>query len=224
MVTMMRTQKLAASTGMLAAERERLEREIEALSNGLPGEAAAIVARADELMAEHGAKIAELKSKRDAIDATFEVDAAKAKEARAKARGERLQAHCNELVAVEASRLDHIANAQELLEKAVAEINAAFDDHSRLREIARALTPGVSMPALMALSPTDLANRTGAWVMGLLKGVRLPGALPGAAHHIGPLALLTSIHFRQDMTWREREERVVAPAIEAAVGYAQGDA
>src|SRR5262245_35805730 len=85
MPTTMVRQQMAASTGALAAERERLEREIEKLSMGLPEEAAEIVRKADDLLAAHGAKIAVLKAKRDQIDAQFDVTERERRRAEAEA-------------------------------------------------------------------------------------------------------------------------------------------
>src|SRR5262245_33702340 len=73
MVTTVRMQPMAASVGNLAAERQRLEEEINRLSSGLPDEAAEVVRKADRIMAEHGERIAALKAKRDEIDRAFDV-------------------------------------------------------------------------------------------------------------------------------------------------------
>src|SRR5262245_11930214 len=84
MATAVRTQ-LMSSVGHLAQERQRLEAEIARLSSGLPDEAARIVEQADALMAEHGAKLAALKSRRDEIDRAFDVSEHARRQAEAEA-------------------------------------------------------------------------------------------------------------------------------------------
>jgi seryl-tRNA synthetase len=214
---------MTTNLNALVSERDRLDAEIAGME--LDPKAAKAVAEAEAAIAAHDAKVAGLKAKRDALDERFGISAQREKEARRQARKERIDAQCQEMAEREESRLDHIQAAERHIEQAVANLSAAFADHTRLRELANTLAEGARLSSISALSPTEFESRTAAWICGLLQLVEnLPGGrAKGRVGRIGEMRLATSPKYRPDLGWRAVEAREVAPAIEAVVGYAQGE-
>jgi hypothetical protein len=76
-----------------AAARQQHQTASDFMRQLLVREAAEIVRKADALMADHGAKLAELKQRRDRIDAEFSVTVREQREAAARQHRERVEAH-----------------------------------------------------------------------------------------------------------------------------------
>jgi hypothetical protein len=185
MTTIVRAQ-MAASTGALAAERERLEREISELSTGLPAGAAEIVRRADEIMAEHGERLADLKRRRDEIDKAFAVTAREAEAARERAAAEAHDALEAQFNGAAEAYLAGMGKAEEHLSDFVAHVNEAIAAHTEMRHLASKLAAGRKIQ-MAALNPRDMITRLGGRIAGMLRKIKLPDQ--GATIRIGPLHL-----------------------------------
>jgi hypothetical protein len=207
---------MAASTGALAAERARLELEIEKLSRGLPEEAAQIVRAADALMGQHAQQITELKAARDAIDRQFDVRRQEAAEAAAEEHRKRQAARCADLRAFHQAKLDALGEAEHHLAAAVASINAAFAAEANERLAGNALSGGIRLRNVTNLSPTEFLRRL---VGGL--AAHLAGISACRMNRLGALELVNHSLFPTTETWRERERRATGPSIQALLEHAQ---
>jgi hypothetical protein len=210
----------AASTGALAAERERLEREIAELSKGLPPEAAQIVQAADALMTQHAERMQALKAARDKIDQAFGVKRREAEEAAERARAEEDERLRAALLAAEERRLQVCERAERSWRIAIADTSELFAAHENVLKAKGAITGGARSPdaAMGAMGIFEFVRRTSGRICSLLKTLRVPGTLPGTVHRIGELELPNSSHFPADQSWTEREAEIAAPMIETLTG------
>lgn len=211
-------QPMAASVGHLADERARLEREIAELSSGLPPGAAEVVRAADELMAEHGRKLAELKAKRDAIDAKFSVTAREAAEAREREDAEARAALVAQLNAAAAAYYDRTDRAEEALAAFVLHVTEAVAAHAEMRRVAHQLARGAKVP--MAFDPRAMIGRLGGRVGGMLRKIRVPDQ--GITVRLGPLQLPEEPASPRMpppgeapvvLSWREKEQAALGDAV-----------
>jgi hypothetical protein len=205
---------MAASTGALAAERARLEQEIEALSKGLPDGAAEIVRKADEIMSAHADRITELKRARDAIDAQFGVRRQAAAEAAAEEHRKRQAVRCADLVAFHQAKLAALDEAEHHLVAAVRAINAAIEAEAAERAAGNALSGGIRLRNATNLSPTEFVRRL---VGGL--AAHLAGVAACKMNRLGALELVNHTLFPTTETWRDRERRATGPSIEALLEH-----
>jgi hypothetical protein len=214
---------MAASTGALAAERARLEQEIAELSRGLPAEAASIVERADALLADHGAKIAALKARRDQIDNAFGISARDKAAAQVQARQERYEALVEALRVAEDARcaaVERIEGHAHGLRDAIIEAFAAADQERVVaKELATLARSG--RPNFPAMSQPDFAQRTGGRIGGLME--TLP---PLYRRQLGPVNWgAEAAFYPADKTgWAERERHHFELDIESAIALGAKDA
>jgi hypothetical protein len=209
---------MAASTGALAAERARLEREIETLSKGLPPEAAQIVQAADALMAQHAQQITALKAARDAIDAKFGVERREAVEAEAKARALVVERHCSEIAAAQAEVLDAVDEAEGHLKAYVAAVNRAYAAEARRRSAANAMAGGVRLSMTVSLGKQYV---TGRLVGGHCAHTAKVAAIDAVGRTWGTLTLIDYAHYPATMSWREREESATAADVQRLIDHAR---
>jgi hypothetical protein len=201
---------MAASTGALAAERERLEKEITELSKGLPPGAAELVKQADALMSEHASKIVALKQARDRLDAEFGVKAREAESAAAAARAAEEQRLRQVLLDAEARRLVAVGRCEQLLRKWVAATNEMVAAHEAMTKAASALTRGTRAIGGNTLSALDFTERFVGRLVSLLKTLKVHGA----PHRLGRSLDLpnSSLHSATE-SWVEKERAVVEPVM-----------
>jgi hypothetical protein len=220
-------QPMTASNGMMAAEnrrlqteRERLEREITELSRGMPAEASAIVQRADELLAEHGAKISALKARRDAIDAQFGISAREAEERQQREDEQAKQALVDAMNAAAETYFAATHEAEQCLAAFVSWQNEATAAHTALRRTANVMSRGAKTPT--AFSSVEMMTRLGRRIGSALRGVKSPDRAGAVTVEIGPLKLpaeIVSPRVPQPgeevavLSWREKEERALAGAV-----------
>jgi hypothetical protein len=211
---------MTKSVGHLAAERERLEREIEALSRGLPDEAAAIVQKADDLLAAHGAKIAALKAKRDEIDSAFGVRARAAAEAEARARQEQYDRLVGELRQAENARcasVDKIEHHVRGLHTAIREANTSAGE-VRALALELAALGGIERPSIPRTNQSDFVSRLGLRVSGIMTTLGSAGRLGsitwGTAHSAYPAAATG---------WGQMERAHFAPDLDALIAEVRPD-
>jgi hypothetical protein len=218
MTTMIRRQ-LMNSTGALAAERARLEKEIEALSNGLPPEAAAIVNAADALMSDHAQRLTALKQARDAIDRQFGVKEREAQAAAAAAAAAEEQRLRQQLLHAEAARITAVSRAEVATRAAVDALNVMIEAHVAVTKAEAAVARGTRFTGASMMATTEFIERTAGRLVSLLKTLKLPGALPGAAHRIGrSFELPNSSLYPADQSWVEKEVAAAAPMLASLAG------
>jgi hypothetical protein len=205
---------MSASTGHLAAERARLEAEINALSKGLPEGAADIVRKADEIMSAHAERITALKRARDAIDQRFEVTRQEAAEAAAEEHRKRQAARCADLIAFHAAKLDALDRAERHFAQAVVEINAALEAETSERAAGNALSGGVRLRNATNLSPTEFVRR-------LVGGIaaHLAGITTCRMNRFGAMELPNHSLYPTAEAWSARERRATGPSIEALLEH-----
>ena len=207
---------MAASTGALAAERERLEREIEALNRGLPDEAAAIVRAADDLLSSHAQRITELKAKRDAIDTTFGVKAHEHAQQEAWEHAQQQEAWCADLTEADRTVLTALQEAEALFTAAVEKLNAAFNAHDGRRKAANAMRGGLRLTMSIDLSPSEFTRRV---VGGLC--ARLAGLTVCRMNRIGALSLPNWSLYPTSESWASREWRHTAESVRLLIEHAR---
>jgi hypothetical protein len=216
--TMVRTQ-MAASAGALAAERERLEREIEALSKGLSPEAAEIVRAADALMSQHADRLTALKAARDRIDQAFGVKQHEVREAAA-AAAEAEEARLRQaLLDAEGRRLAACARAEASWRAAVADTRALIEANAATYTAILAMRPDrglVRGSSMGELERSHLMRRLSGRVASLLRTL-----LPVGSHRFGDIDLPNSSLHPVDQPWAEREAALAGPIVAALTG-AQG--
>jgi hypothetical protein len=208
---------MAAEHQRLAEERAQIEAEIAALSQGLPAEAAEIVRRADAVMAAHGERIAELKARRDAIDARFDVTAQERRSAAERQYREQVEANRKALLDEEERRLQAIADAEAATRALADAVNRAIASNARIGALAQSLTPSGKAP--MSCNPIELVSRLSGRIASVLMTIRgHPIRFGYIQWPNGPSGL-----FPADRNWRADESKRMAAGLQPLLEQGKAD-
>jgi hypothetical protein len=162
-------------------------------------------------MAEHGAKLSELKARRDQIDTAFDVTARDQREAAAQRYRDRMEASRAALVEEEQARLQAIADAEAATRALVDAINRAIAGNVKMGQLARELTASGKAPP--ALNANDLVERFSGRISGLMATVRghpVRLGFNGVEWKGGSL-------YPPDRSWRDDEEKRIAAGIQPLI-------
>ena len=216
-----RAQLMKASTGMMAeenlrlqTERERLEREIAGLSARTPEQAKRLVEEADKILEKRDDEFAELRKRRDAIDAQFAVTARAQREAQQRAWREAQQAAVNNILASEERRLAAIEAAETSLRNCMVSIQAA---RAAAKEICDA-TKDLSGGQWSTHADLDFLNRISA----LMARSMIENFGPRFGQYVNfrapPESLRSNASGSPKPDWRMREEKAMERAIAQVMG------
>lgn len=213
---------MAASTGALAAEhqrlseeRDRLQEEISALSRGLPEEAAQIVRQADEILASHGERIAELKAKRDEIDRAFDVSEQERRAAAEREREEAWRTKRKALLDEEDRRLEAVADAEAAARALADAVGRALASNQRMIGLAQSISADGRAPTV--LSRNDLVQRLAFSISSIMATV------PGHGLALGPVRWHLHGQYPAARDWRADEERRVAAGLQQIIETGKAD-
>jgi hypothetical protein len=226
-MTQLRVQPLAASTAMLAAEHERLDRAKTKLEKEIAAMTATQTPSGDDLVRALAAEIrseeARTASKREALARAEAAMRTQARDAEAE-NERRWQTECarlfEQLRADEEARILACDIAERGFRAAVQNLNNFLAANAKVRATANALTGHRAMERKVgtgSLSDAELMSRLGRRIAGLLQQIKPPGAPANVpTHRLGGLALAYATPASE--SWTERERAFGEPLVAALTG------
>jgi hypothetical protein len=214
MVTEIRIQPLAASTGALAVEYARLSRAVEELQERLKMSMTQEQSRSvQDRLAETRAAIADLERQDREQQAAERRAAAEAAEA---ARRAALTGHARTLVDAHQAKIEALKRAEAQMAATVGAINEALAAEALERGAATAMAAELNVRSPLGFSADEMVRRLAENICAHL--ARISAC---RMRRLGYLALPDDPGARGSETWASREERATAGAIDALLSHAE---
>jgi hypothetical protein len=198
---------LKLSVFALAAERRRLESEIELLENRMASAHGAESASLTEQLTRHRAAIVEIEQRQAAEREARRV-------AEEKAQRELLRGRARDLVEHEEARLAAIAEAEAAMLAFVAAVGRAFAQSEAVRGVAREIADacGIRLLSFTALSGSEMERRLAYGISAHLAKLQIPGRLAGG--RVGSLQLVgATLHATTPGSWAASERAQAAADV-----------
>lgn len=201
----------------LREERARLDTVLSLRqADSQSAETAELIKRTDTAIAAHDARIAELRAQRDEIDAAYDVRRRREAAQQADAWRKERHAIADELEAEFAAYLDDAEAAQAALKELAKRVSSLRQRQANMRRLSGRIH--VDGGKHYGLNPADLNSRLGG---GISAEMRLVKDHVGMIGNLGGINWIGGSLYPPEKSWREREEKMLAPDIQQLVKLAR---